>query len=155
MRQHEWVKKERWVGMDCGRRDLTGLSAGLAGLTSIRGDVDVRGTVKIVFFPTTRKTTTLADTIFVHIPHELWRLSSSSNSISASSSDFRKVRSRTSSPSVWIRASPVRSHCESIPARRDLGGGNIIGNAVVLSTPSTSFPTESHPSPRLVDVPIL
>ena len=152
MRQYEWVKKERWVGMDCGRRDITGLSVGLDRLISIRGDVDVRGIVKIVSFPTTRKTTTLAGAIFVHAPHELWRLSSSSNSISASSSDFRRVRSQTSPRSVWIGASPIRSHCESTPARRDLGGGNIIGYAMVLPIPSTSFPTES---PRLVDVPIL
>ena len=144
MRQHEWVKKERWVGMDFGRRDLTGLSAGLDELTSIRGDVDVRGTVKIVSFPTT---TTLDDAIFVHFPHELWRLSRNSNSILASSSDFRRVRSKTSSRSVWIRASQVGSRCESDPARRDLRGGNIIGNAMVRSTPSTSFPTKSHPSP--------
>ena len=108
--------------MDCCRRDLTGLSAGLDGLTSIRGDVDVRGTVKIVSFPTTRKTTTLADAIFVHIPHELWRLSRNSNSILAWRSDFRKARSQTSPRSAWIRASPIRSHCEAGPARRDLRG---------------------------------
>jgi hypothetical protein len=33
------------------------------------------------------------------------------------------VRNRTSSRSAWIKASPVRSHCESTPARTDLRGG--------------------------------
>ena len=40
------------------------------------------------------------------------------------------------------------------PSSKRSEGGNIIGNAMVLSTPSKSFPTESHPGPRLVDVPI-
>ena len=55
MRQHEWVKKERWVGMDFGRRDLTGLSAGLDGSTSIRGDVGSAGPSKSSPFPPPKK----------------------------------------------------------------------------------------------------
>ena len=76
----------------------------------------------IPLVPTTRKTTTLADTIFVHVPHELWQSLRSPNSSSALSSDIRRVRSWTSSRSVWIRASPVCSQCESTPAQRDLRG---------------------------------
>ena len=147
MRQHEWLKKEIWVGMNCGRKELKGLSAELEELTSISGDVHVRGTVKIVSFPTTRKTTTLADAIFVHTPHELWRLSRNCNSISASKSDVVSQCLDQSFSSPFA----LRIH----PSSKDLRGGNIIGNAMVLSTPSTSFPTESHPSPGLVDDPKL
>ncbi|KIJ95044.1 hypothetical protein K443DRAFT_339743 [Laccaria amethystina LaAM-08-1] len=100
-------------------------------------------------FPSTNKTTTLADAVFVHVPHELWRLSRSSTSISASSSNIRRVRSRTSSRSARIRASLVRSHCESTPAR-NLRGGNIIGYAMVLSIHFNREPSES----KFVDVPI-
>ena len=152
MRQHEWVKKERWVGMGCSRRDLTGLTARLDGLTSIRGDVDVRGTVKIVSFTTTKRTTTLADTVFVHSPHELCRLSRNSNSISASSSDIRRVRSRTSSLQCLDQSSS-RFALRIRPSSKRSERG-VIGNAMVLPIPSTSFPTKSYPSPRVVDVPI-
>ena len=40
-------------------------------------------------------------------------------------------KSRMSSHSAWIRASPGRSHCESTQARRDLRGRNIINYATV------------------------
>ena len=50
-------RKDRWVGVDCDRRDLT-RSAQFGGSTSIREDVDVRGTIEIVLLcpvPLTKK----------------------------------------------------------------------------------------------------
>ena len=49
--------------------------------------------------------------------------------------------------SAWIKASPVRSHCESILARRDLRGSNIIGYTTVT--------VHSHPhhiQPKVIQV---
>jgi hypothetical protein len=47
-------------------------------LISIRGEVDVRGTVKNRLltspFPPPTRTTTLADAFFVHVPHGLWAI---------------------------------------------------------------------------------
>ena len=53
-----------------------------------------------------------------------------------------------SSRSAWIRASSVRSHCESTPAPRNLRGGNIIGYTMVTLYPthliSNQKPSESE-----------
>ena len=108
MRQHEWEEMGRWVGVDCGRRALPARSAELEGLTSIRGDKDVHGSFGLAFLllltvpnvPHHQKTSSLADTVFIHVPREL-----SFNSTSASSSGLRRVKSRISSRSAWIRSS--------------------------------------------------
>ena len=61
----------------------------------MREDVDAYGTVKIVFFPLLshhqKKTSTLGEAVFVHVPHEFVRSSRSSNSTSASSSGLRRI----------------------------------------------------------------
>ena len=84
-------------------------------MISIRGDVDVHGTFKIVLqlltvpsAPPPKKALNIAVAVFVHVPHEFVRSSG---------------RSRMSSRSAWINASPVRPYCESTQARRDLTGG--------------------------------
>ena len=123
----------------------------LEALASIRGDVDVRRTIEIVFLALLSrhkiKTSTIADTVFVHVHHEFVRSSRSCNSISASSLGFRRVRSRMSSRSAWIRASPVRSQCSSTPAQKDLRRGNVMGN--------TMMTLHSHPchfQPKAIQV---
>ena len=73
-------------------------SAELEGLISIREDKEVHGrfglalTVPRVAPP--KGTLTLADTPFVHVPHDFVRSFRSYNSTSASSSDLGRVRSR-------------------------------------------------------------
>ena len=116
-------------------------SAELEGLISIRGDKDVHGSFGKAFLllltvpsvPPPEKNSTLADTVLVHVPREFLRSSRSSNSTSASSSDLRRVRSRMSSHSAWIRSSLVRLHCGYTPVRKDLRGSNIIGYTVETS----------------------
>ena len=124
------------------RETLLARSAELDGLISIRGAKDVHGSFGLAFLllltvPSVQKTSTPANTVFIRVPREL-----SFNWTSASSSDLRRVKSRISSCSAWIRSSKRSER------------GNIIGYVMALSIPSTSFPTESHLSPTLVDVPI-
>ena len=89
----------------------------------------IRGTVKIVFLPLLpyhQKNSTIADAVFIHVPRYFVRSLRSSNSIPASNSGLRRVRSWVSSHSAWIRVSAVRSHCESTQTRREFRGNDII-----------------------------
>ena len=93
------------------------------GMISMHGDVVVRGTIEIAFLlllavptvPPPEKTSALAVPLrsrslqIVTIVKEL-RFNISIES------GLSRVRSRMSSRSAWMRASPVRSHCESTPA---------------------------------------
>ena len=105
MMQHEWEEKERWAGVNCGRRKLW-VSA-----------------VVFLHLPCHQQTKKLNP-----------RRASSFKSrdvkelrFNASTSELRRVSSRISPRSAEIRASPVHSRCESTPARRDLRGGNTLG----------------------------
>ena len=90
MRQREWEEKGRRVGGDSGRGDFTVPSAGLEEVISIPGDVDVRGTIEIVFLtllsPTCankQKNSILAAPLR-YVPHKSRRLSRSPDSTSVS-----------------------------------------------------------------------
>ena len=87
------------VGVDCRRKDWIGKITGVRGSTSIREDVDVRGTVKnvglLLFYPHQKQPQPL------QTPYSFTFITSSS---------LRRVRSRQSFCTVQIRGSPVRLH---------------------------------------------
>ena len=127
-------------------------STELEALASIRGHVDVHGTVEIVFFknlscPITKQKLSHRGHRLRHVPHEFVPSSRSSNSISASTLGLRRVRSRMSSRSAWIRAALVRSQCGSTPARKKSEGGN-----VMVYTMITLHSHPRHFQPKAIQV---